>query len=70
MVRPPDAPVTLDPKGKMNGRGAYLCTMVTCWELARKRHTLERALELERHVLDWDALLAARTRLLEERMTL
>jgi hypothetical protein len=40
--------------------------MITCWELARKRHALERALELERHALDWDALLAARTRLLED----
>jgi len=59
VVRQPGGAVMIDPVGKMNGRGAYLCTMRDCWELARKRHALERALELGKLVLDWDALLAA-----------
>jgi uncharacterized protein len=65
VVRPPDGAPTVDPRGKMNGRGAYLCTMMSCWELARKRHALERALEVGRQAIDWDALLAARVHLQE-----
>jgi predicted RNA-binding protein YlxR (DUF448 family) len=45
VVLTPDEEVALDPTGKMNGRGAYLCRNVDCLKLAMKRHSLERALK-------------------------
>ena len=34
VVRTPEGPVALDPTGKRNGRGAYLCHQPACWERA------------------------------------
>jgi hypothetical protein len=36
--------VQLDPTGRANGRGAYLCRDAACWTGALKRGTLDRAL--------------------------
>ena len=44
MVRTPDGRVLLDPTGRANGRGAYLCRDSACWAGALKRGTLDRAL--------------------------
>jgi hypothetical protein len=44
VVRTPDGRVQLDPTGRANGRGAYLCRDVACWTGALKRGTLDRAL--------------------------
>jgi uncharacterized protein len=46
VVRQPDGSVLYDPKGKMSGRGAYVCARVPCIEQARKRKGLERSLKL------------------------
>lgn len=32
IVRTPDSGVVIDPTGKRNGRGAYLCDQVACWD--------------------------------------
>jgi len=32
LVRTPDGTVLIDPTGKQNGRGAYLCDQVDCWD--------------------------------------
>ena len=32
LVRTPEGTVLVDPTGKQNGRGAYLCDQVTCWD--------------------------------------
>ncbi len=45
VVRAPDGSVTLDPTGRLAGRGAYLCADGVCWSNALKKHSLERALE-------------------------
>jgi predicted RNA-binding protein YlxR (DUF448 family) len=45
VVRQPDGNVVYDPKGKMSGRGAYVCARVGCIEQARKRKGLERSLK-------------------------
>lgn len=37
--------VVLDPTGKQNGRGAYLCPTLTCVQTALKRKALERSLK-------------------------
>ncbi|MDX1994414.1 MAG: YlxR family protein [bacterium] len=37
--------VVVDPSGKMNGRGAYLCDRLSCWERAVKTDILNKALK-------------------------
>jgi predicted RNA-binding protein YlxR (DUF448 family) len=36
--------VQIDPTGKMNGRGAYLCDQDSCWERAVNSDVLSKAL--------------------------
>ncbi len=45
VVRTPEGEIVLDPTGKRQGRGAYLCTNRECIELAKKRDCLSRALK-------------------------
>ncbi|MCC6793333.1 MAG: YlxR family protein [Thermomicrobiales bacterium] len=47
VVRTPDGPVMIDPTGKMNGRGAYLCDNKRCWERAISTNILGNALKTE-----------------------
>jgi uncharacterized protein len=48
VVRTPDGSVTIDPTGKLSGRGAYLCTSPACWQSALKhRGSLARALKVD-----------------------
>jgi predicted RNA-binding protein YlxR (DUF448 family) len=46
IVRSVDGVVTLDPTGKANGRGAYLCADGSCWSVALKKKAIERALSV------------------------
>lgn len=46
VVRQPDGSVQVDPKGKLSGRGAYVCAKETCIALARKQKKLERSLKV------------------------
>ncbi len=46
IVRQPDGSVLYDPKGKLSGRGAYVCAQAECIALAQKRKQLERALKV------------------------
>ena len=47
IVRGSDGSVTIDPSGKRNGRGAYLCSSRQCWETGLKGGVLPRALKIE-----------------------
>lgn len=47
VVRTPEMNVVVDLKGKMNGRGAYLKKDVSVVELAKKKGSLEKALEVK-----------------------
>lgn len=59
VVRDSAGRVAVDRTGRQHGRGAYLCHDSRCWELAVRRHALERALRIERlHADDRAALLA------------
>jgi uncharacterized protein len=59
VLRDGEGRVSVDPTGRRNGRGAYLCHDPACWQNAIKRKALERALRLEQlHPDDRDALLA------------
>lgn len=54
IVRSPEGEVSLDPTGKKNGRGAYLCKDTECMKKALKQRQLERQLEvtLSQEVMD------------------
>ena len=43
VVRSPEGDVSLDFKGKLPGRGAYVCPQAGCLAKARKSRALERA---------------------------
>lgn len=65
VVRTPEGHVEIDPTGKANGRGAYLCADPDCFETARKRRRLDSALRVKlmdddynRLRRDFDELLA------------
>jgi len=46
VVRQPDGTVLYDAKGKIAGRGAYVCAQADCIALARKQKKLERSLKV------------------------
>jgi predicted RNA-binding protein YlxR (DUF448 family) len=46
VVRTPEGEVLIDPTGRANGRGAYLCLKTACLEKAIKSRALERTLEV------------------------
>lgn len=46
LVRDATGRVSIDPTGKRNGRGAYLCSDPACWDQALRRRGLERALRV------------------------
>lgn len=43
----PSMEIHVDVKGKVNGRGAYICNDQSCFDTAIKKKTLQRALEIE-----------------------
>ena len=69
-VRTPEGTVELDPTGKTNGRGAYVCANMECFETAVRKRRLTSAMrvtlteddtdrlraDLERHLTDIGAL--------------
>jgi len=46
VVKTPEGSITLDFKGKMNGRGAYICNDALCLEKAMKNKGLERSFKV------------------------
>lgn len=44
VVRAPDGIVAFDPTGRAAGRGAYICADGSCWAVALKKKSIERAL--------------------------
>jgi predicted RNA-binding protein YlxR (DUF448 family) len=47
IVRIPEGRVTVDPTGKLNGRGGYLCDNIDCWRKAIESQALDRALKTD-----------------------
>ncbi len=45
LVRTAEGTVVVDPTGKKNGRGAYLCDQPACWEKAVNSNILNQALK-------------------------
>jgi predicted RNA-binding protein YlxR (DUF448 family) len=65
VVRPPDGVVVYDPRGKLAGRGAYVCAKAACIALARKQRKLERSLKVATVPADLFDALSARAAELE-----
>lgn len=45
IVKTPEDEVLIDETGKKSGRGAYLCNQQSCFQLAHKQHSLDKALK-------------------------
>jgi hypothetical protein len=59
IVRTPDSGVVIDPTGKRNGRGAYLCDNPECWDKAlQQEHLLNKALMTTVKEEEWAAIAA------------
>ena len=56
IVRTPEGKVVVDPSGKANGRGAYLCRQASCWEKSFEKNILGRALKVTLSTEDTAAL--------------
>lgn len=56
VVRSPQGEVSLDFKGKLPGRGAYVCPNPACLSKARKSKALERAFSVPLPDPVWEAL--------------
>lgn len=46
VVRTPAGALIVDPTGKANGRGAYLCRQASCWEKGLSKQRLAQALKM------------------------
>ncbi|MBN1936157.1 MAG: YlxR family protein [Anaerolineae bacterium] len=47
IVRTPEGEIVVDERGKMNGRGAYICATRSCWETVLKGSQLSQALNID-----------------------
>ena len=47
ICRTPEGELKVDPSGKLNGRGAYICRSIECFEKAVKGHKLNREFEMQ-----------------------
>ncbi len=47
IIRTPDNDICLDKTGRMNGRGAYICMSLDCYNKAVRSKAIERALKQE-----------------------
>lgn len=56
VVRTPDGHVELDPTGKVDGRGAYVCAAVECFDAAVNRNRFDHALRVRLLTDDIDRL--------------
>ena len=56
VVRTPEGEILLDGRGKVSGRGAYVCPDPACLKKARKSRALERAFDTAIPAEVYDAL--------------
>jgi predicted RNA-binding protein YlxR (DUF448 family) len=66
VVRQADGQLEVDARGKLPGRGAYLCPSQGCWDRALEQRKLARALKCEVSSAQVDALRGVVTALLIE----
>ena len=59
VVAPPSAPVALDPTGRLNGRGTYICAECARSPRNLRRERFERSLKTKIGENEWRNLLTA-----------
>ena len=47
VVKTAEGEIKIDTTGRLNGRGAYICKSLECFEKARKTNALSRAFEMK-----------------------
>ena len=47
IVKTPEGNIELDPTGKRNGRGAYLCPDMNCFKIATKERRFRKAFSVD-----------------------
>jgi hypothetical protein len=47
IVRLPDGKVSIDPRGRMPGRGAYICSNPDCWQACLSSNRLDYVLKIK-----------------------
>ncbi len=52
LVRTPEDGVQVDPTGKKNGRGAYMCNDVACWQEHLHQDNPEKAFQMALNALE------------------
>jgi predicted RNA-binding protein YlxR (DUF448 family) len=45
IVRGPDGKISIDPRGKLAGRGAYICSNPACWDACATGNRLDYVLK-------------------------
>lgn len=45
VIKTPEGEIVLDSTGKKNGRGAYICQSVACFQKAKQSKALEKSLK-------------------------
>lgn len=61
IVRTAEAGVVIDPTGKRNGRGAYVCDQIACWDkIVRQSAILNAALNTQVTDMELAAIAAQR----------
>jgi len=63
----PDGDIVVDPRGKVPGRGAYLCPRPSCFSSGRARAAVSRALQVDVSDEDWHRLVEQLEQLAAER---
>ena len=67
IVRTAEDGVHMDPSGKQNGRGAYLCSQRSCWQRAVESDVLDKALRTTLTADDRQRLSEAMKQILDAR---
>jgi uncharacterized protein len=67
IVRTAQDEVHVDPSGKQNGRGAYLCSQTSCWQRAVESEVLDKALRTTLTADDRQRLSEAMKQILDAR---
>ena len=58
IVRLPDGKVELDPRGRLAGRGAYICAKPECWQACMSSNRLDYVLKTKIAPIERERLLA------------
>ena len=45
IVRAPDGKISIDPQGRLAGRGAYICGSLACWQVGLESKKLDYVLK-------------------------